>query len=295
MPTANVAIACCRRTADAGPDDLYPDPDAGPLQAALRDRGADSTLVSWDDSGVRWSSFSHVVVSSTWDSVDRPSEYLEWARHMTAETILVNSAATIEWGLDKRHQQQLAAAGVPVIPTTWIAPGEAWAAPELEFVVKPAISAGGRQTARYLAGDREALAHVDQLHAAGQTVMLQPYLPSIDREGEINVVLIEGVVSHAVLKRPALAAGEGVVNRPWERMAWDGLVAPCPQSVAVALQTVDIATAAVGGVPTYARVDLINGADNTPLVLEVEVIDPYLSLDMDHGAADRLAAALIRP
>jgi hypothetical protein len=43
-----------------------------------------------------------------------------------------------------------------------------------------------------------------------------------------------------------------------------------------------------------ARVDLITGPDGTSLVLEVEVVDPYLSLDMDPTAATRLASALLR-
>jgi hypothetical protein len=79
----NVAVACCRRSDDADPSDLYPDPDAGPLQAALGRLGAESTLLSWDDPAVGWESFSHVVVSSTWDSVDRPGEYLDWARSVS--------------------------------------------------------------------------------------------------------------------------------------------------------------------------------------------------------------------
>ena len=121
-----IAIACCRRSADAEARDLYPDPDAAPLQAALRRTGASANLVAWDDPAVVWEDFARVVISSTWDSVDRPAQYLGWARHVADVTILVNDFAFIEWGLDKVHQKELGAAGVPVLPTTWVAPGEDW-------------------------------------------------------------------------------------------------------------------------------------------------------------------------
>ena len=113
----------------------------------------------WDDPAVRWDSFSHVVVSSTWVRVDRRGEYLAWAQHVATEADLVNSAAVLGWGLDKQHQRQLAAAGVLVVPTTWLAPGEPWSVPETEFVIKPTVSAGGRNTARYFGGDAGAVPH----------------------------------------------------------------------------------------------------------------------------------------
>jgi glutathione synthase/RimK-type ligase-like ATP-grasp enzyme len=291
---ATVAIACCRRTAESDPDDLYPDPDADPLQSALDGLGASSMLVSWDNPNAKWGSFSHVLVSSTWDSVDRPDEYLAWARAVSAETALVNSETVLAWGLDKLHQAQLAAAGVPVIPTTWIKPGDAWSLPESDYVVKPAVSAGGRNTARYIGGDSTAIAHVEALHLAGQTVMIQPYLSAIDDKGEVDVIFFDAEVSHAVLKKPLLTAGEGVVERPWERMAWDGIATLTGEQLNVAKATIAVMCDALAEAPAYARVDLITGPDGTPLVLEVEVVDPYLSLDMDPSAATRLASALLR-
>ena len=54
--------------------------------------------------------------------------------------------------------------------------------------------------------------------------MVQPFLSNIDVEGEADLVFFDGDFSHAVLKRPVLIAGEGVVERPWERMAWNGLM-----------------------------------------------------------------------
>jgi hypothetical protein len=294
--TAMVAVACCRRLDDSDPTDLYPDLDAGPLRAALADLGVDSTLVSWDDPGVDWGSFSQIVISSTWDSVDRPIEYLAWAGRVADASVLVNSLPVIQWNLDKIHQRQLEAAGVPIIPTTWVGVEEVWSPPGLgegDFVVKPSISAGGRNTARYAGGDPAAVDHVQALQRAGQIVMVQDHLAAIDEEGEVDLIFFDGRFSHAVLKKPVLRVGEGVVDQPWERMAWTGLVTPTQQQVAVAMLTMSVVSDRFVGPPAYGRVDLISGPSGAPLVLEVELIDPYLSLDMEPAAATTLAKAVL--
>ena len=65
-------------------------------------------------------------------------------------------------------------------PTDWLEPGDVFVVPEVgEYVVKPAVSAGSRDTNRYRRrGPRRAApsAHVGDLLAAGRTVMVQPYL-----------------------------------------------------------------------------------------------------------------------
>jgi glutathione synthase/RimK-type ligase-like ATP-grasp enzyme len=294
MEGADVAVACCQ-SGEGDPEDLYPDPDAGPLQAALATLGASSRLVSWDDPRVEWASFSKVLVSSTWDSVDRPIEYLDWARRVSATSILVNPAAVIEWNLDKIHQRDLAVAGVPTVPTRWVAPGDVWSSPPgSEFVVKPSISAGGRNTARYAAGDPAGLAHIHALQRAGQTVMVQEYLSAIDEEGETDLIFLDDTFSHAVVKKPALRTGRGVVERPWEQMAWSGMAEPNPEQLAVAHHATEAVSERLGHRPLYGRVDLVSASAGSSVVLEVELIDPYLSLDMEPAGATRLAKALCR-
>ncbi len=293
MPSPTVAIACCRRTYNAPPDDLYPDPDAAPLQDALASMGVGSTLVAWDDPGAEWASLSSVLVSSTWDSVDRPVGYLAWVRRVGAATMLANPAAVIEWGLDKVHQRELAGAGVPVVLQHGC-PGSSWASlPEADFVVKPSVSAGGRGTAIYAGGDPAALVHVRALQALGQTVMVQDYLPSVEGPGDVDLVFFDGAFSQAVVKKPFLRKGEGVIERPWERMSWAGLTSPSLAQVALADRTDQFVSEPLGCRLTFARVDLMEGHRGGPLLLEVELVDPYLSLDIEPAAAGRLAGALM--
>jgi hypothetical protein len=290
-----VALACCRWAPGSIGTDLYPDPDAGPLQEALKWRGAGSQMVAWDDEGVDWASFSSVVISSTWDSVERPDEFLAWTRQVAAVSKLHNPLPVIEWGFDKVHHKELAAAGVPIVPTTWVGPRSTWTPPSHgnDLVVKPSISAGARETACYRDGDPAAVEHVQRLQALGQTVMVQEYISHIEDEGETDLVFLGGVFSHAVRKKMPLVKGEGIVDRPWERMSWAGLVRPSPGQLRVAETTLAFVRDRLGCQLAYARVDLVNDPHDDPLVLEVELVDPYLSLDMERLAAKRLADALL--
>lgn len=290
---AELAIACCRATRDGDPGDLFPDPDSELLRGALLDLGVRSQLVSWDDPAVDWSRRPVTAIRSTWDSVDRPEEYLAWARAVDRHSTLLNPAAVVEWNLDKTYLLDLAAAGVTIVPTTWVRAGDSWAPPPGEYVVKPSISAGGRETARYGADHGEAaLAHVTRLLAAGQTVMVQPYVPSVVSPGELSLVFVGGRCTHAVRKGAVLEVGAGVRERPWERMTFLGLSEPTTSQAAVAEATLALVHQRFGQTLTYARVDLIDGLGDEPQVLEVELIDPNLSLSLVPAATTALATAL---
>lgn len=291
---ASVAIACCRRTVEAGPEDLYPDPDSELLRNELIARGFSTELVSWDNPNLDWSARAAVVTRSTWDSVDRPGEFVDWARRVEALTTLLNPADVVAWNLDKRYLLDLELAGVGVIETQWVRPGVAWSPPRGgDYVVKPAVSAGGRETARY-GPDHEADArvHVDRLVAAGHTVMVQPFLPSVVEPGELSLIFIDGTYSHAVRKGSVLEAGAGVVERPWERMIFLGLSDPTDRQRAVADAVVGVIHDRFAQSLVYSRVDLIDGAGGDPLVLEVELIDPNLSLGLSPAATSALADAI---
>jgi hypothetical protein len=290
---APIAIACCRSRGDGDAHELYPDPDSELLRDALAGLGLAAELVSWDDPDAEWSRRAVIVVRSTWDSVDRPEEYTRWVRHAAESSRLINPPQVIEWNLDKTYLVDLDGDGVRVVPTQWLTAGSAWQPPAGEYVIKPAISAGGRETARYgPAHEAVARRHVARLLDDDRTVMVQPYLSSVSDPGEISLIFIDDRFTHAVRKGPVLRPGEAVRPRPWERMTFLGLSDPAPAEK-------DAADGALAAVRrrfshrlVYARVDLLHAADGSPLVLEVELIDPNLSLTLFPGAAESLATAI---
>jgi len=177
---------------------------------------------------------------------------------------------------------------VPVIPTRFLAPGDAFEIPASPFVVKPAVSNGAQDTAWYQAGDADkARDHVRRLHAAGRTVLIQPYLNRIEAEGEAALTFIGGSYSHSIrrsasLRRPGLPQGDAVP--PEGVRAYD----PTPAERALAER---VMASAPGGPSAllFGRIDLVAGPDGAPMVLEAELTEPSLFLDFSEGGAERLA------
>lgn len=168
------------------------DDDLPPLVAALGGRGADVAVPVWDDPAVDWAAFDVVVVRSTWDYHRQRDAFCSWADAVGAATRLCNPAPVLRWNTDKRYLGDLQAAGIGVVPTVFLAPGDEVRLPEAsertgEIVVKPAVSAGSRDTARHRLDDvgrADAVAHAEALLADGRVVMLQPYLGRVDTDGE---------------------------------------------------------------------------------------------------------------
>ncbi|WP_448626155.1 ATP-grasp domain-containing protein [Geodermatophilus sp. URMC 64] len=282
----HVLLASC---ADArGLDD-----DEPLLVAALADAGLTAAAADWADPSVDWAAAELVVVRSTWNYAPRRDDFLAWARAVEAATGLHNPAAVLEWNTDKRYLAELAEAGVAVVPTAWAAEDgqlaaalDRWAG---DVVVKPVVSAGARDTARFRAGE-DPRPFAERILAGGRPVMVQPYLARLDDEGETGLVYLDGEYSHAFGKGALLAGaplGPGL-------FAAETITARTADAAQLAVGDAVLAAvrARTGIVPLYARVDLVPGDDGAPLVLEVELTEPSLNLPVAPGSAQRLAAAI---
>jgi hypothetical protein len=281
-----VALVTCKRFPELESDDRL-------VLEPLRARQVAVDAVVWDDPAVDWSGYDLAVLRSTWDYVPRRDAFVRWLATVPA---LANPAGLVAWNTDKRYLADLAGAGVPVVPTTWLDPGAPpWTAPaEGEYVVKPAISAGSADTGRYDLADPEhrrlAGEHVARLRAAGRVVMIQPYLPAIDTHGETALIYLDGAFSHAIRKGPLLdgpGGGIGGLRKPAAITARE----PTPAELAVAAQA--LAAVPDGTHLLYARVDLVPGPDGAPLVIELELTEPSLYLRYGPGAPTRLAESIV--
>lgn len=281
------------------------DEDMLPLLAALAARDLVACEVVWDDAAVDWARFDAVVVRSTWDYFARRDEFLAWARQVEAATRLFNPLAVLEWNSDKCYLADLDRAGVPIVPTVFLEPGDAAALPGIDgapdLIVKPAVSAGSNDTARYRPSERGAAeAHLARLLASDRTVMVQPYQAAVDEHGETALVFFDGEFSHAV-RKGAIFAGDP--EGPAGPAMVGGLFARediAPRQPSAAERRVADATLAALPLPgvrqplLYARVDLVPLADGTPAVLELELCEPSVFLDHSLGSAERFAAAIVR-
>ncbi|MGI8723061.1 MAG: ATP-grasp domain-containing protein [Geodermatophilaceae bacterium] len=281
----HVAVVTCRRARGLDTDE--------PLLLAALDRlGLRVHVVDWDRPA-DWSDYDVAVIRSTWNYAGRHAEFLSWAAATGAVTQLHNPAAVLTWNTDKRYLSQLSQAGLAVIETTFLPPGSRLSVTELSrpIVVKPSVSAGGQDTARYEPDQlRQASDHVDRLHAEQRTAMVQPYLEAVEADDETALVYIGGEFSHAAAKGALLGAGAAQAGL----FAAETITARLPSAAERALGDATMAWLAGSqlGTPLYARIDLLLDADGLPRILEVELTEPSLFLETDAAAADRMAVAI---
>ena len=276
------------------------DEDMPLLEAALAARGIDTEVVDWDDPQVPWGQFDLALLRSTWDYTDLLVEFRRWLERVAVLTRVHNPRALVEWNTDKHYLRELAVAGLPTVASSFIEP-EAAPRPAIErflaeqpcaeFVIKPAVGAGSRGARRLARGQlAQAQAHAAELLKAGRSVLLQPYLEAVDRDGETALLFFGGQFSHAIRKGPllqldadptrALFAPEHITPRTPQ---------PAEQAVGERVMAVLAASGRVAGPPLYARVDLLRDAHGAPFILELELAEPSLFLGFAAGAAERFA------
>jgi len=257
--------------------------DDRPLRDALLARGLDARAAVWDDPGVDWAAADLIVLRSIWDYTRHRDRFVAWTHEAAGATPMHNPAEIVEWNSHKLYLRDLEREGVRIVPTVWarggasidvagIARERGW----VEMVVKPCVSAGARDAVRGTVEDVQTQA--DELLAAGRDLMMQPYLPEVEGDGEHSLVLLGGELSHVMRKEPALAA----------RVAWTSStvrqVEPHPDELRLAEQLVEIV-----GPLLYARVDCVV-LDERAHLMELELIEPQLFLrDGPPEATERLA------
>lgn len=275
------------------------DEDLLPLAAALLERDAAVSIAEWDDPAFDWAAVDLAVLRSPWDYTMRLAEFLAWAAQAAAMTTLVNSLSIIRWNTDKHYLADLAAAGVPTVPSAFVEPRQDATATlddflgryaGDEFVVKPAVGAGSRDMQRYGRADRgEALAHMLRLLEVKGSVVLQPYLDRVDTAGETGLLFFGGEFSHAIRKAPLLRRGEAPTR---SLFAPERITPRAAESEELAVAKRALA-AIPFGVPRYARVDLLRDGVGAPCLLELELTEPSLFFAHAPGSVERCASAIL--
>ncbi|MET9226640.1 hypothetical protein [Lentzea sp. NPDC003310] len=261
------------------------DGDEESLLAALARDGVD---VAWQPWGTPVEA-DLVVLRATWDYTERLDDFLAWCGTVPA---LANPLPVVRWNTDKSYLAELAARGVPVVPTAVVEPGAEPSFPDGEFVVKPAVGAGSRGAGRFT-DHAAARAHLESL---GVKALVQPYQSSVDEHGETALVFFAGEYSHSFHKGPMLAQGLAEAESGLyveERLAG---IEPSARQVELAEQVLDVAAELLSVPRTgllYARVDVVEGPDGSPLLLELELTEPTLGFKFTtEAAASRFAKAI---
>ncbi|WP_019814793.1 ATP-grasp domain-containing protein [Saccharomonospora saliphila] len=285
--TAEVLFASCRKLPEGDGDEYA-------VLPALADVGVRARWAVWDDDAVDFAAADLVVLRATWDYSWRREEFVDWCASVPG---VRNAAEVVRWNTDKRYLTDLAADGVPVVPTTVAEPGMRPDWPDGEFVVKPAVGAGSVGAKRFGAAEAgRAAEHLATLHADDRVALVQPYQARVDAEGETALVFFGGLYSHAFTKGAMLTGAErdGSGLFVSEKR---GVTEPGPAARALAENALDAASGRFGLARAdllYARVDVVTADDGTPALLELELTEPSLRFDLADAAAPYRFASAVR-
>jgi glutathione synthase/RimK-type ligase-like ATP-grasp enzyme len=267
------------------------DADTPRLDAALRGRGYTTDVANWRDPEVNWSTARLTLLRSPWDYVERVDEFIAWVRHTGTVTPLWNPPELVEWNVHKSYLLDVEARGAPIVPTVALLRGTAASLDGIcdargwnTVVVKPAVGIGGYGAGRFDVGDPAGQHHFDAL-LAERDVLVQPFVSSVTDDGELSIVLFDGVPSHALHKAPR--AGDYRVHEEWGGRT--EATEPSDGATELAARVCTTLPAA----PLYARIDMLRIGDLWH-VLEVEATEPSLYIELAPPAAiERWADALV--
>jgi hypothetical protein len=275
-------IATCRPLPE-------PDADEQPLLEALAARGVRARMAAWNDPAEDWGAPVATVVRSTWDYPQRADAFVAWIERAARAAPLWNPPAVLRWNVHKSYLRELAARGLPVVPTAFLERRQRVGLTDVlalhgweDVVVKPSVSAASFRTLRVRPGVPGELAR-GEAHLAAllaeRDVLVQRYAPAVETSGERALVWIDGELTHCVRKCARFTGQEESVS---------GALAPDADERALALALLEPFRDEL----LYARIDLVRDEHGTPMLMELELIEPSLFLVQHPPALARLARAL---
>ncbi|MES2448526.1 MAG: hypothetical protein V4546_15165 [Bacteroidota bacterium] len=258
----------------------------------LTEKGLNITKEIWNDEQVNWENYDVAILKSPWDYFDLIEDFYAWLKKIESLNIkLLNPLETVRWNADKHYLFDIEKAGLKVTPSKFITKGDEVNLLQYfedfktdQFIVKPAVSGGSKNTFKVTA------ANVDEINEKLKTLVqledfiLQPFIKEIEEIGELSFLFFNGQFSHALLKKAA--KGDFRVQA-----TFGGTVLPHqPNDELIKTAKKYVDQFAEGCL--YARVDgaMVN---NEFVLMELELIEPFLFLDTNQKALKNYYEALI--
>jgi len=267
-----------------------PDPDEAPAINALRAAGHDAHTLAWDDPTADPAEFDLIILRATWNYYHDAVAFLTWVDRAHASSRVLNSPKAVRWNIHKKYLCDLSRAGVPIVPTRYVATDEpadlaailaetGWT----DFVIKPAISAASYMTHRFSSDEFDAAqAFLDQIHGS-RDAMVQRFLPRVATDCERSIMWIGGELTHVIRKQVRLHGQDESVDGGFEISS---------EERAIAEASLDALDPAIRDSLLYARIDVMPDDDGRLVLSELELIEPSLFFPHSDEAVERFVSAV---
>ena len=259
------------------------------LEAAFGPAGLTLESVRWTEEQLDWREFDAALVLACWDYQDRHEVFLARLAEIAAAGVAIfNPLELVRWNIRKTYLRDFENWGVPIVPTVWAEAPEAGdiqaaftAFGVEEVILKRQVGGGARGQHRFARANAPMTGEV--LDRPG---MIQPLVSSIFTEGEYSFLFVDGQFSHALVKRAA--PGDYRIQEAYGGRSMK--IDPPAADRARASEVLE----ALDTPPLYARVDMVRGTEGGLLLMELEVLEPYLFPTEGPRIGAMLAAALRR-
>ena len=261
------------------------------VKKALEQKGFKVIKKAWNTTDFDWTNCNYAIFRTTWDYFERFEEFFKWFSETQKVVQFINSPKVIYWNLDKHYLQELEQKQVNIPPTLFVEKGSKDTLANLfsktswgKAVLKPAIAGAARETFLVSASEYNRYELDLQRLISEEAMLFQEFQYRIQEQGEISLIMIGGVYSHAVLKKAK--KGDFRVQDDF-----GGTVEEYqPKKIEI-----DFANKALAACPhktMYARVDVFYDNNNTLSLGELELIEPELWFRNRPKAATKLATII---
>jgi glutathione synthase/RimK-type ligase-like ATP-grasp enzyme len=247
----------------------------------------------WNNDEVKWENYDLAIVKSPWDYFNLIEDFYAWLAQLKGKNIrLLNPIDIIKWNADKHYLHDIAQAGLKVTDSIFLTKNETVDLNQYfsifnteKFIVKPVVSGGSKNTFKVTAANAEEISETLKTLIRKEDFIIQPFLNEIEENGEWSFIYFGGKFSHALIKKAK--SGDFRVQS-----TFGGTVHSVDPSSAV-LRKADQYINRFAKDCLYARVD--GAIVNEEFVLmELELIEPFLFLDTNPNALENYYQALLR-
>lgn len=258
----------------------------------LTEKGLNISKEIWNDERVEWKNYDLAILKSPWDYFDLIEDFYAWLNKIESLNLkLLNPLATVRWNTHKHYLQDIEKAGLKVTPSIFLTKGDEINLHQYfdsyktdQFIVKPAVSGGSKNTFKVIVANADEINEKLKALVEIEDFIVQPFLKEIEQDGELSFLFFNGKFSHALIKKAVkgdfrVQATFGGTVHPQQ---------PSDELIATAQKYID--QFAKGCL--YARVDGVI-VNNEFVLMELELIEPFLFLDTNQKAIENYHEALI--
>jgi len=248
-------------------------------------------MVPWQRD-VDWNDYDLVYICTPWDYQNDVGGFLDvLATIEQSSARLCNSLQLVRWNLEKTYLQELESRGADIVPSRFFHRFDAHRVEACfdahgsgTIVLKPVVGANSDNVFVVKSPLRDDV--VDELRDvfSNRPFFVQPFMDSVQDEGEYSLFFFGGEYSHAILKKPK--PGD---FRSQEEHGADILSIAAPEAL---VETARHVLGVISPQPVYVRADFVRGKGERFLLMELELIEPALYFRTDPGSAARFARAL---